>query len=177
MEADRMRKRPIRLLRAESHRVGGPPLSRFGPRHPVGCESVRAWECASVRVWERVLVCACVCTKYRGAIVCAGRGRRAHSPSKVSVGGPDRKSGGQRDRQRQTERQAGRQEAGRQTRAAERSCAFPACSAVLSCAALCAVPRKSGAAGPTRLWSRVIGGAGCCPACRAVQASSPPVQP
>lgn len=36
VEADRMRKRPIRMLRAESHRVGGPPLSRFGPRHPVG---------------------------------------------------------------------------------------------------------------------------------------------
>lgn len=40
MEADRMRKRPIRMLRAESHRVSGPPLSRFGPRHPVGCKSV-----------------------------------------------------------------------------------------------------------------------------------------
>lgn len=30
---------------------------------------------------------------------------------------------------------------------------------------------------PTRLWSRVIGGAGCCPACKHVQASLPPVQP
>lgn len=38
VEADRMRKRSIRMLRTESHRVGGPPLSRFGPRHPVGCD-------------------------------------------------------------------------------------------------------------------------------------------
>lgn len=46
VEADRMRKRPIRMLRAESHRVGGPPLSRFGPRHPVGrLGVVKAYEC------------------------------------------------------------------------------------------------------------------------------------
>lgn len=86
VEADRMRKRPIRMLRAESHRVGGPPLSRFGPRHPVGRLGV-------VKVYE------CV----------RGIGPQRHIIScKVSVGDQttekDRLTGKRTDRHRQTDK-------------------------------------------------------------------------
>lgn len=90
-------------------------------------------------------------------VVCAGQHPRAeHSiPSKVSAGGPDRREGeGQRDGYILCKQTDGRTDG--RTGAAEQS-RPPPC--------LLCLEKNSSNGDSTRLWSRVIGGAGWCPAC------------